>query len=189
MIELRRQGRSEAVVCHRNIPDAVGLDSRNLANRLRFQTVSVYGRKLAKVSELSLIGVVGVKLFLVPQAIPVGHSLLFAVGAWPPHDGVRRVRRLNLSRDLEALLSSSSGLPTRSPCPSSPRERRGSTLVRRKLELLSSCGRGLYCRLLAPAEFAAVDPHTVQDDRQLASHRDTGACQAPALGDVHAPRA
>jgi transposase len=30
----------------------------------------------------------------------VGHSLLFAVGAWPPHDGVRRARRLNLFRDL-----------------------------------------------------------------------------------------
>jgi len=29
----------------------------------------------------SLIGVFGVKLFLVPSAIPVGYSLLFAVGA------------------------------------------------------------------------------------------------------------
>jgi hypothetical protein len=53
--------------------------------------------------ESSLIGVVGVKLFLSPQAIPVGHSLLFAVGAWPPHDGVRRARRLNLSRDLRGI--------------------------------------------------------------------------------------
>jgi hypothetical protein len=31
---------------------------------------------------------------------PMDHSLLFAVGAWPPHDGVRRTRRPNLSRDL-----------------------------------------------------------------------------------------
>ena len=46
---------------------------------------------------------VWVKLFLVPSAIPVGHSLLFAVGAWPPHDGVRRARRLNLSRDLRGI--------------------------------------------------------------------------------------
>lgn len=30
----------------------------------------------------------------------MGHSLLFAVGAWPPHDGVRRARRLNLFHDL-----------------------------------------------------------------------------------------
>jgi len=35
----------------------------------------------------------------------VGHSLLFAVGARPPHDGVRRVRRLNLSRDLRGIAS------------------------------------------------------------------------------------
>jgi hypothetical protein len=51
----------------------------------------------------SLIGVVGVKLFLSPFAIPVSHSLLFAVGAWPPHDGVRRARRPNLSRDLSGI--------------------------------------------------------------------------------------
>src|ERR1700738_87901 len=34
---------------------------------------------------------------------PVGHWLLFAVGAWPPHDGVRRARRLNLTRDLRGV--------------------------------------------------------------------------------------
>ena len=51
----------------------------------------------------SLIGVSGVKLFLVPSAIPAGYSLLFAVGAWPPHDGVRRARRLNLSRGLRGI--------------------------------------------------------------------------------------
>jgi len=34
---------------------------------------------------------------------PVGHSLLFAVGARPPQDGVRRARRLNLSRDLRGI--------------------------------------------------------------------------------------
>src|ERR1700750_2148231 len=45
----------------------------------------------------------GVKLFLVPSAIPAGYSLLFAVGAGPPHDGVRRARRLNLSRDLRGI--------------------------------------------------------------------------------------
>src|SRR4051812_13698957 len=102
------------------------------------------------------MGVVGVKLFLVPQAIPVGHSLLFAVGAWPPHDGVRRARRLNLSRDLEALVPSGSELSTRSPRPSSPRERRGSAFVRRKtgtplvMRLLPmlrpACPSGIRCR-------------------------------------------
>lgn len=33
----------------------------------------------------------------------MSHLLLFAVGAWPPHDGVRRARRLNLSRDLRGI--------------------------------------------------------------------------------------
>jgi hypothetical protein len=33
----------------------------------------------------------------------VGHSLLFAVGAGPPHDGVRRTRRLNLLSDLAGI--------------------------------------------------------------------------------------
>jgi hypothetical protein len=51
-----------------------------------------------------LIGVVEVKLFLIGFVVafvaPVGHSLLFAVGARPPHDGVRRARRLNLFHDL-----------------------------------------------------------------------------------------
>ena len=50
-----------------------------------------------------LIGVSGVKLFLLPSAVPIGHSLLFAVGARPPHDGVRKTRRLNVSRDLRGI--------------------------------------------------------------------------------------
>jgi hypothetical protein len=52
----------------------------------------------------------GGKLSGGPHVAPVGHSLLFAVGAGPPQDGVRRARRLNLSRDLEALLPSGSRL-------------------------------------------------------------------------------
>lgn len=88
-----------------------------------------------------LMEVAGGKLFLVPHVAPVGHSLLFAVGAWPPQDGVRRTRCLNLSRDLEALLPAGSGLSTRSPRPSSPQERRGSALVRRKLECLLRSAR------------------------------------------------
>jgi hypothetical protein len=57
----------------------------------------------------------GGKPFLVPHVAPVGHSLLFAIGAWPPPDGVRRTRCLNLSRDLEVSLPAGSGLSTRSP--------------------------------------------------------------------------
>src|SRR3954451_24844396 len=56
---------------------------------------------------------------------PAGHSLLFAVGAGPPHDGVRKARRLNLSHDLAGVPPAGSGLSTRSPRPSSPQERSG----------------------------------------------------------------
>jgi hypothetical protein len=61
------------------------------------------------------------------KPIPVGHSLLFAVSAWLPHDGVRRARRLNLSRDLEALLPAGSGLSSEIASPIVPT---GTTRVR-----------------------------------------------------------
>src|ERR1700748_808150 len=53
----------------------------------------------------SLIGVGGVKLNLSTcsldwRLVRVGHTLLFAVGARPPHNGVRKARRLNLFRDF-----------------------------------------------------------------------------------------
>src|SRR3954464_2493118 len=51
---------------------------------------------------------------------PAGHSLLFAVGAGSPHDGLRKARRLNLSHDLAGVPLAGSGLSTRSPRPSSP---------------------------------------------------------------------
>ena len=54
-----------------------------------------------------MMGVSGVMLFPLPSAIPAGHSPLFAVGAWPPHDGARKARRVNLSRDLRSILSDS----------------------------------------------------------------------------------
>jgi hypothetical protein len=44
--------------------------------------------------QLRLIVVVGVKLFLMASALPAGHSLRFAVGAWPL--GVRRARSYSM---------------------------------------------------------------------------------------------
>ncbi len=61
--------------------------------------------------ESSLIGVVGVKLLLSPHALPAGHSLFFAVGAGPPHDGVRKAKRLNLSRDLRGIAALAARFP------------------------------------------------------------------------------
>ena len=60
------------------------------------------------------------------RVAPTGHSLLFAVGARPPQDGVRRARRLNLTRDLEAHRLPAPDSQRDRLGPSFPRERRGS---------------------------------------------------------------
>ena len=114
-----------------------------------------------------------------PDAPPVGHLLLFAVGAGPPLDGVRKVRRLNLFRDLDALPRPSSGLSTRSPHPSSPRERRGFALLRRKLEFLSSCDCGRCRSLLAPAELAVVGRCPTPPGVSVASRSRPRSWKAP----------
>src|SRR4051794_25456316 len=59
-----------------------------------------------------------------------------------------------------------------------------SALVRRKRELLWSCGGRGSRRLLAPTELAAVSPHAMQNHRQLAGYRDASARHAPTFGDV-----
>ena len=41
-------------------------------------------------------------------------------------------------------------------------------------------------RLLAEAELSAVAPHAVEDDRELAGDRNTGARHTSRLGDLHA---
>jgi len=80
-----------AAVDHRLFLDKEGQDRRvaNLPRKLR-RKMEAEGKKIAqKYNQIlsvlsSLIGVVGVKLFPLVclfRAIPVGHSLLFAVGA------------------------------------------------------------------------------------------------------------
>lgn len=78
---------------------------------------------LLKASKASLIGVMGIKLFLSPCVIPVDQTLLFAVGAWPPHDGVRRG---GVSICLATFGALTLRLRTLNEIasPSSPRERR-----------------------------------------------------------------
>src|SRR5436305_14710377 len=87
---------------------------------------------------------------------PAGHSLLFAVGAGPPHDGVRKARRLNLSHDLAGVPSAGSGLSTRSPRPSPPQERSGVPSWGEFLVLvLPPCSGGREGRGGVPAEGGA----------------------------------
>src|SRR6516162_10525214 len=88
---------------------------------------------------------------------------------------------------FSVLLPFGSGLSTRSPRPSSPRERHWLRFFRRKLKLRSSsclCRRG---SLLAPAELRLVNPHAMQDDRQLAGDRNPSARDAAPFGYLHSP--
>ena len=138
--------------------------------------------------EASLIGAVEVKLLRIRQylwipVVPMGHSLLFAVGA---------VAAAAWGQDGEAPQSVSratgrlprgSRLPTGSPRPSSPRDDEAPpVLLAEAADLLVMPWPDRV--FLAPAEFGIVTPHAMQDHGELAGDRDTGA----GLGDLHAPR-
>src|SRR5215203_6987356 len=61
-----------------------------------------------------------------------------------------------------------------------------------KFAVTASCRLGAperdgCTRLLAEAEFSAVAPHAVEDDRELAGDRYTGARHTSRLSDLHAP--
>ena len=74
-----------------------------------------------------------------------------------------------------------------SPRPSSPRERHGSALGRGGNSISPQAG-GRRRVLLAPAELRAVDPHPVQDGRELTGAATRARAMTP-LGDPHAPGA
>src|SRR3954447_21884926 len=115
------------------------------------------------VSEPSLIGAGEVKPLLVPAA-PAGRSLLCAVGAGPPHHGVRRVGVpicVATSGASAPRLEALSGI-------ASPVVPTGTTRLRPRPGGNSiSSGGGRRC-LLAPAELGIVGPHAVQDAGELA---------------------
>ncbi len=125
---------------------------------------------------------------IAPHVEPVGHSLLFAVGAGPPQDGVRRTRCLNLSRDLEVSRPSGSGLSTRSPRPSSPRERRGirprqaetgtsMVMWRPSQALRPACPSGTRCR--RPTCGAGLPPTCEPRRRGHAPYLGVWRCSFP----------
>lgn len=109
----------------------------------------------------------------------------------PPHDGVRRARRLNLFHDLADLGSAGSGYSTRSPHPSSSRNDRVSPFGAKALFVflapLICLGSRRQCGgLLSKAELGRVGPHAMQDDGELAGDCYPGPRHAAAFGNVHA---
>jgi hypothetical protein len=112
-----------------------------------------------------------------------GATVLSAVGACPPHDGVRRRWWINVesavalssarqaSNDLTtATVSAGTSFPavSREPC-----------------DLLLCALRGSLLR--RPVELSPVDPHTVQNDRELTRDSDLGLAEPIALGKPHPP--
>jgi hypothetical protein len=128
----------------------------------------------------SLIPGFGVKLSAI---ILAGPTVLSAVGACPPHDGVRRRWWINVASAV-SLIESSQKIGR-----SHHRHRPGRDIFsRRTAGILWS----RYCSLrgnllLRPVELGSVDPHAVQNDRQLARDGDCGLSEPIALGEPHAP--
>lgn len=125
----------------------------------------------------------------------MGCTLLFAVGAWPPHDGVRKARRLNLFHDLVDL--SADGfetlneiilpfVPTGTICFTFQ-----ANLFSRQRPLAFSRSRpiGGRSRLFAEVEFGFVAPHPMQNDREFACDGDARTRHAAAFGELQAPGA
>src|SRR5579872_1029344 len=53
-----------------------------------------------------------------------------------------------------------------------------------RISVFSSLGSNL---LLRPAEFGSIDPHAMQNDRELTRDRNLGLAEPVALGELHPP--
>ncbi len=124
----------------------------------------------------------------------MGHSLLFAVGAGLPHDGVRRARRLNLLNDLVGLSVGRFAAVNEIILPFVPTGTicfalRANWLCVSASSIPSYRRRTDDRRLLAEAELGFVAPHPVQHDGELARDSDARTRHAAAFRDLHAPGA
>src|SRR6516225_9161241 len=128
-------------------------------------------------------------------ACHTGLSLLFEVGARPPHDGMRRMGRPNLSgalaadkrQDQPALRTH----PTRRPREDIFLRKQNAliflTVVFPAFSAAVSGNRRNRGAVLAPAELATIDPHPVQNDSQTPGDRDDRSTHPASLGHSHAP--
>ena len=126
----------------------------------------------------SLIPGFGVKLSAI---ILAGPTVLSAVGACPPHDGVRRRWWINVASAVSLMRArkNSGDLTTAIvPAGTSFPARAGSVI-----SLLRVSG-GLLRR---PVELGPVDPHSVQNDSKLSSDGNLGFAQPASLRKPDAP--
>src|SRR5262249_56475912 len=115
------------------------------------------------------------------RPILAGPTVFSAVGACPPHDGVRRRWRINVASavTLSGARKKSGDLttatvPAGTSFPAVSREPWGRCSLRGSL-------------LLGPVELGSVDPHPMQNDGELACNGDFGLAKPVALGEPHPP--
>src|SRR5215475_10049319 len=118
----------------------------------------------------SLIPGLGVKL---SANILAGPTILSAVGACPPHDGVRRRWSINVASAASLNESSQKNGAILPPPPS--RQGRLIPLLRGN-SVISLCALrdSLFLR---PVELSSIDPPAMQDHRQLARNGDLGLAE------------
>ena len=125
---------------------------------------------------------------------PTGLLLLFEVGAEPPHDGMRRMGRYNLSGALAAGWRQGRRTlrthPTRRPREdifSAGAEPVISFCIFPAFSAAGSGRRRNRGAVPAPAELATINPHPVQNDSQASGDRDDRSTHPAPLGHPHAP--
>ena len=144
------------------------------------RTSSRHRKSVARDRFCSLIPGLGVKLSTI---ILAGPTVLSAVGTCPPHDGVRRRWWINVESAV-AL----SGARKKSDDLTTATVPAGTTFpaVSREPYGLSLCAlRGSLLR--RPIELGSVDPHAVQNDRELPRDSNLGLAEAVSLGELCSP--
>jgi hypothetical protein len=112
--------------------------------------------------------------------ILAGPTVLSAVGVNPPHDGVRRRWRFNVA--IAVALSDARKNLSNSPSPSSRLGRLFLPFGRNSV--IRSLGSNLLRR---PVELGSIDPHAMQNDRELTRDRNLGLAEPVALGEPYPP--